>query len=45
MTETNGNGRRGTLRLEVDRPVVASLLFDTPLQVQGRWGDQFMHTL
>jgi len=45
MSETIGNGRRETLRLEVDQPVTASLLFDTPLPVQGRWGDQFMYTL
>jgi len=43
MNETNG--KRETLRLEVDVPVVAELLFDTPLPVQGKWGDQFMYTL
>ena len=46
MSETNGNPRRETLRLETNVPVVVSLLFDDPLgPYQGRYGDQMMYTL
>ena len=45
MSETNGNGRRETLRLETNVPVVASLMFDDGLPVQGRYGDQVMYTI
>ena len=45
MSETNGNARRETLRLETNVPVVASLMFDDGLPVQGRYGDQVMYTI
>ena len=45
MSETNGNPRRETLRLETNVPVVASLMFDDGLPVQGRYGDQVLYTI
>jgi len=45
MSETNGKERREVLRLETNVPVVASLLFDDGLPVEGRYGDQVMYTI
>ena len=45
MSETNGKERREVLRLETNVPVVASLMFDDGLPVQGRYGDQIMYTI
>ena len=45
MNDTNGNPRREVLRLETNVPVVASLMFDDGLPVQGRYGDQIMYTI
>lgn len=46
MSHTNEtNGKREVLRLEVDVPVAASMIFDDGLPVNGRFGDQMMYTI
>ena len=45
MSEANSNVRRETLRLETNVPVVGSLLFDSGLPVNGRYGDQVLYTI